>query len=548
MNNLIEPTPSAYAYPLLIKQLFLAPMVNNPQQEIVYRDQLTITYKTWNERVHRLANVLASIGVGQGSTVAFMDWDSHRYLEAYYAVPMMGAVLHTINVRLSPEQMVYTIEHAEDNVIVCHADFLPLLEAIKGRISEGTKFILIDDGSEVTSHHFQFEGEYEKLLAAASNEFDFPEFDENTRATTFYTTGTTGLPKGVYFSHRQLVLHTLVTTATLAAPAVQGRLHKNSIYMPITPMFHVHAWGIPYVATFLGIKQVYPGKYVPSVLLKLLDSHKVTFSHCVPTILNMLLKEPGSINYDLSKWTCVIGGAALPKSLASEALKRGIDVFGGYGMSETCPVAALSFVPENELELPLEEQVALRCRTGKAVGMVQIRVVDDEGNDVPQDDKTPGEIVMRAPHLTQGYLKDRVHSEKLWAGGWLHTNDVACIDKNGSIRITDRTKDVIKVGGEWLSSLEIEDVIAKHEGVAEVAVIGAPDMNWGEIPLAIVVPKADAVFDDKELLHILKSSVDSGVLPREAITLKVKRAEIIDKTSVGKVNKVALRGKFLIQG
>ncbi|GAB1452274.1 hypothetical protein MASR2M47_23300 [Draconibacterium sp.] len=407
---------------------------------------------------------------------------------------------------------------------------------------------MIDDGSEVTSHHFQFEGEYEKLLAAASNEFDFPEFDENTRATTFYTTGTTGLPKGVYFSHRQLVLHTLVTTATLAAPAVQGRLHKNSIYMPITPMFHVHAWGIPYVATFLGIKQVYPGKYVPSVLLKLLDSHKVTFSHCVPTILNMLLKEPGSINYDLSKWTCVIGGAALPKSLASEALKRGIDVFGGYGMSETCPVAALSFVPENELELPLEEQVALRCRTGKAVGMVQIRVVDDEGNDVPQDDKTPGEIVMRAPHLTQGYLKDRVHSEKLWAGGWLHTNDVACIDKNGSIRITDRTKDVIKVGGEWLSSLEIEDVIAKHEGVAEVAVIGAPDMNWGEIPLAIVVPKADAVFDDKELLHILKSSVDSGVLPREAITLKVKRAEIIDKTSVGKVNKVALRGKFLIQG
>lgn len=548
MNNLIEPTPSAYAYPLLIKQLFLAPMVNNPQQEIVYRDQLTITYKTWNERVHRLANVLASIGVGQGSTVAFMDWDSHRYLEAYYAVPMMGAVLHTINVRLSPEQMVYTIEHAEDNVIVCHADFLPLLEAIKGRISEGTKFILIDDGSEITSHHFQFEGEYEKLLAAASNEFDFPEFDENTRATTFYTTGTTGLPKGVYFSHRQLVLHTLVTTATLAAPAVQGRLHKNSIYMPITPMFHVHAWGIPYVATFLGIKQVYPGKYVPSVVLKLLDSHKVTFSHCVPTILNMLLKEPGSINYDLSKWTCVIGGAALPKSLASEALKRGIDVFGGYGMSETCPVAALSFVPENELELPLEEQVALRCRTGKAVGMVQIRVVDDEGNDVPQDDKTPGEIVMRAPHLTQGYLKDRVHSEKLWAGGWLHTNDVACIDKNGSIRITDRTKDVIKVGGEWLSSLEIEDVIAKHEGVAEVAVIGAPDMNWGEIPLAIVVPKADAVFDDKELLHILKSSVDSGVLPREAITLKVKRAEIIDKTSVGKVNKVALRGKFLIQG
>ena len=545
MYNIIEQTPSAYAYPLLIKQLFLAPIANNPNQEIVYRDQLTITYKTWKERVQRLASVLSSIGVKHGCTVAMMDWDSHRYLEAYYAIPMMGAVLHTINVRLSPEQMVYTIEHAEDDVIICHADFLPLLEAIKGRISEGRKFILIDDGGEVAPHHFHFEGEYEKMLADASPKFDFPEFDENTRATTFYTTGTTGLPKGVYFSHRQLVLHTLVETATLAAPSVQGRLHKESVYMPLTPMFHVHAWGIPYVATFLGIKQVYPGRYIPSVLLKLLDTHKVTFSHCVPTILNMLLKDPASANCDLSNWICVIGGAALPKSIALEALNRGIDVFGGYGMSETCPIASLSFVSDKDLELSNEEQVAMRCRTGKAVGTVQIRIVDEEGNDVPQDDKTPGEIVMRAPYLTQGYLKDHVHSEKLWAGGWLHTNDVACIDKNGSIRITDRTKDVIKVGGEWLSSLEIEDVIAKHEGVAEVAVIGAPDLNWGEIPLAIVVPKPDAKFEDKELIHILKASVDSGVLPREAITLKIKRAEVIDKTSVGKVNKVALRGKFL---
>lgn len=545
MNNIIDQTPSAYAYPLLIKQLFLAPLANNPNQEIVYRDQLTISYKTWYERVHRLAGALASVGVKHGSTVAVMDWDSHRYLEAYYAIPMMGAVLHTINVRLSPEQMVYTIEHAEDDVIICHADFLPLIEAIKGRISDGRKFILIDDGGEVTPHHFQFEGEYEKLLAEASPKYDFPDFDENTRATTFYTTGTTGLPKGVYFSHRQLVLHTLVATSTLAAPSVQGRLHKESVYMPITPMFHVHAWGIPYVATFLGIKQVYPGRYVPSVLLKLLDTHKVSFSHCVPTILNMLLKDPTSASYDLSNWICVIGGAALPKALAIEALKRGIDVFGGYGMSETCPLASISFITEKELDLSPEEQAELRCRTGKAVGTAQIRVVDDEGNDVAQDDKTPGEIVMRAPYLTQGYLKDHVHSEKLWAGGWLHTNDVACIDKNGSIRITDRTKDVIKVGGEWLSSLEIEDVIAKHDGVAEVAVIGAPDVNWGEIPLAIVVSKANAEFEDKELIHILKSSVDSGVLPREAITLKVKRAEVIDKTSVGKVNKVALRVKFL---
>ena len=545
MSNLIKRTASAYDYPLLIKQLFLAPLGNNPDQEIVYRDQLTLTYQSWKERVHRLANVLTSVGVVRGSTVAVMDWDSNRYLEAYYAVPMMGAVLHTINVRLSPEQLVYTIEHAEDDVIICHADFVPLLEAIKGRISEGRKFILIDEGIEVSRNHISFEGEYEKLLAEAAPVFNFPDFDENTRATTFYTTGTTGLPKGVYFSHRQLVLHTLSTTAALASPSVQGRLHNESVYMPLTPMFHVHAWGIPYIATFLGVKQVYPGKYVPLMLLKLLVAHQVTFSHCVPTILNMLLKEPDSASYDLSRWTCIIGGAVLPKALAIQALNRGIDVFAGYGMSETCPVVALSQLTEKELELSLEEQAELRCRTGRPIGLAQIRVVDEEGKDVLWNDKTPGEIIMRTPYLTQGYLKDHVHSEKLWENGWLHTSDVACVDECGSIRITDRTKDVIKVGGEWLSSLEIEDVIAMHEGVMEVAVIGLPDVSWGEVPLAIIVAKENVQFDDWDIIQIVKASVEYGVLPREAITLKVRRAEAIDKTSVGKVNKVALRAKFI---
>ena len=545
MSNLIEKTRSAYDYPLLIKQLFLSPLANNPDQQIVYRDQLTITYKTWQERVHRLANALASVGVTPGSTVAVMDWDSHRYLEAYYAIPMMGAVLHTINVRLSAEQMLYTIDHAEDDVIICHSEFLPLLEAIRGRISEGRKFILIDEGDEVLNPHFQFEGEYEEMLAEASPEFDFPEFDENTRATTFYTTGTTGLPKGVYFSHRQLVLHTLSTTAALSSNSVQGRLHRESIYMPLTPMFHVHAWGLPYIATFLGTKQVYPGKYIPAILLKLLETHKVTFSHCVPTILNMLLKDPSSLQCDLSRWTCIIGGAALPGSIAIEALRRGIDVFGGYGMSETCPVLSLSQLTEKELNLTPEEQADIRCRTGVPIGLAQMRVVDQDGKDVPNDDKTPGEIIVRSPYLTQGYLKDHVHSEKLWEGGWMHTNDVACVNEKGSIRITDRSKDVIKVGGEWLSSLEIEDVIAKHEGVSEVAVIGALDLNWGEIPLAIVVAKPGATFDDREIIQTVKASVDSGVLPREAITMKVQRADAIDKTSVGKINKVALRGRFL---
>jgi fatty-acyl-CoA synthase len=544
MSNLIEKTKSAYDYPLLIKQLFLAPLGNNPDQEIIYRDQFSMTYRTWKERVHRLADALTKIGVKHGDTVAVMDWDSHRYLEVYYAIPMMGAVLHTINVRLSPEQMVYTIEHAEDDVIICHADFLPLLEAIRGRIISGRKFILIDEEGNVNNHHFHFEGEYEKMLAAASPDFTFPDFDENTRATTFYTTGTTGLPKGVYFSHKQLLMHTIATTASIAANSTQGRLHKESVYMPLTPMFHVHAWGLPYVATFLGIKQVYPGKYIPALILNLLEKHKVTFSHCVPSILKILLKDPLSEKCDLSKWTCVIGGAALPKSIALEALARGIDIFAGFGMSETCPVVSLSFLSDSDLELPAEEQVDLRCRTGRPIGLAQVRVVDSEGKDVPWDDKTNGEIILRTPFLTQGYLKDNVHSEKLWEGGWMHSNDVATRDTTGNLRITDRTKDVIKVCGEWLSSLELEDIISKHDNVAEVAVIGLPDASWGEIPLAIVVPKNDSLFNDKELVQLVRLSVDSGVIPREAILIKVKKTDTIDKTSVGKVNKVALRAKF----
>jgi fatty-acyl-CoA synthase len=318
----------------------------------------------------------------------------------------------------------------------------------------------------------------------------------------------------------------------------------ESVYMPLTPMFHVHAWGIPYIATYLGIKQVYPGKYIPAMLLRMLGNHRVSFSHCVPTILNMLLKDPLSLQYDLSHWTVVIGGAALPKSIAAEALKRGIDIFAGYGMSETCPVVSLSLLSDRELELPADEQIELRCRIGRPIGLAQVRIVDADGKDVPWDDKTQGEIILRTPFLTQGYMKDHVHSEKLWEGGWMHSNDVACVNSSGSIRITDRTKDVIKVGGEWLSSLEIEDIISKIDYVAEVAVIGMPDTSWGEIPLAVVVSKDPALFDDKQIIQMVRTSVDSGVLPREAILLKVLKTDVIDKTSVGKVNKVALRTKF----
>lgn len=273
-DNLIHRTASAYTYPLLIKNLLQAPAVNDPQQEIVYRDQARFTYAEFRQRVRKLANTLTDIGVKPGDTVAVMDWDSHRYLECFYAVPMLGAVLHTVNIRLSPEQILYTIDHAEDDYILVNEEFLPLLDQIKGRIDTVKEYILLQEGQHQPETTLTFAGEYESLLAKSSDHYDFPDFDENTRATTFYSTGTTGMPKGVYFSHRQLVLHTLAGMAALGTVVNHGRFHQQDIYMPITPMFHVHAWGFPYIATSLGIKQVYPGKYAPEMLLKLIDKEK----------------------------------------------------------------------------------------------------------------------------------------------------------------------------------------------------------------------------------------------------------------------------------
>lgn len=544
-DNLIQRTMSAYSYPLLIKNLLKAPVVEDPQQQIVYRDRMRLSYAEFRQRVCRLANALSEIGVKPGDTVAVMDWDSHRYLECFYAVPMLGAVLHTVNIRLSPEQILYTIDHAEDDYILVNEEFLPILEQIKGRIDTVKGYVLLQDGQSQPQSSLSFLGEYEALLDGTSGHFDFADFDENTRATTFYTTGTTGLPKGVYFSHRQLVLHTLGVLAAMGTPAGHGRFHQQDVYMPITPMFHVHAWGFPYVATTLGIKQVYPGKYAPDMLLTLIDREKVTLSHCVPTILHLLMSHPHWKTIDLSRWKVLIGGAALPQSMCRAALEKGIDIFSGYGMSETCPVLTIAHL--NEEDLSLDEQVEVRCKTGRPMPLVDIRVADEELSEVPRDGESVGEIIVRAPWLTQGYLKDQRNSEVLWRGGYLHTGDVASRNKQNYVKITDRIKDVIKIGGEWVSSLELEDLLCTHPAVTEAAVIGLPDAKWGEKPLALVVRNADADTSEKDLQKHIHGFIDKGIIAKELVLLKVQFVETIDKTSVGKINKRALREKFKLE-
>lgn len=518
-----------------------------PRQEIVYRDSFRYTYSDFFIRVRKLAGLYKELGVRSGDVIGVMDWDSHRYLEHYYAVPMMGAILHTINVRLSPEQVLYTINDAEDKVLVVHKDFIPLLKAIEGRLETVDKIILIGEGQDVDYNSYKVVGEYEELLDKVEANYQFDEdLDENTIATLFYTTGTTGNPKGVYFSHRQLVLHTLSLGFAASAYNQPVSFTYTDVYMPLTPMFHVHAWGVPYVATLLGVKQVYPGKYEPEMILKLLVKEKVTFSHCVPTILHMIVTHPATQNVDLSGWKVIIGGSALPKGLCKAAWERGIKVISGYGMSETCPVLTLAQLKPHMFEWSEDEKIDVYTKTGFPVPLVKLKIVDGNMNELPPGKSNQGEIVVRTPWLTMGYYKSEEKSKELWRGGWLHTQDVAYKDEEGYVKITDRLKDVIKTGGEWISSLELESLISQHPAVSEVAVVGVPHEKWGERPVAHVVLKSeykDKITED-ELKGFMMKFVDTGVIEKWAVPDKFIFVEELPKTSVGKIDKKAIRAQY----
>jgi fatty-acyl-CoA synthase len=534
----------AYRYPLLIRHLLHTPLATSASQEIVYRDRFRCTYVEFRRRLGRLATGLASHGVEAGTTVAVMDWDSHRYLECFFAIPMMGAVLQTVNVRLTAEQIAYTINHAGAEIVLAHRDFLPGLEEIRDRLPAVRKVILIDDGASTsTGAPSWVEDEYEALLDRSIADFDFVDFDENAVATTFYTTGTTGEPKAVCFTHRQLVLHTLAVLAACGSAANGQSFRRGDVYMPLTPMFHVHAWGNPFVATLLGVKQVYPGRYVPEEILALREGEGVTYSHCVPTILRMLLSAADAGGTDLAGWKMCIGGSALPAGLAREALARGIDIYAGYGMSETGPVMTITRLDKPPGSSPEADEIDRRCRTGAPIPLVDLRIVDVDNQPLPHDDRATGEIVVRAPWLTQCYVGNERASEELWFGGYLHTQDVARIDSNGYVQITDRIKDVIKTGGEWLSSIEIEDVVSRHPDVAEVAVIAVRDEKWGERPHVIVVARAGRgeSLSAAVVRDWIATAARAGTLPKYAIPERVTLVDALPKTSVGKLNKRVLR-------
>ncbi len=540
-------TGEHYDYQLLIKNLLNSPLTYSPDQEIVYRDKFRYTYSEFNIRIHKLANVLSSLNVKMDDTVAVIEYDSHRYLECFFAIPMMGAVLQMINWRLSPEQIVYTLNHTEAKTIIIHEEFLPFLEKNYNDLTFLVTVIVISEENIKIETKITLDANYEKMMLEVSDDYNFIDFDENKKATTFYTTGTTGNLKGVHFSHRQLVLHTFSVAVATGSYETIGRFRSDDIYMPLTPMFHVHAWGFPYIATLLGAKQVYPGKYEPEIILKLVKNEDVTFSHCVPTILQMLFECPSINKSDLSRWKIIIGGSKLNMGLARIANEHGITIYTGYGMSETCPVISLSVLKRHMMNWDTEQQLQIVTKAGLPLPLVEVEIIDTDEEILPHDGETVGEIVFRAPWLTKDYYNDPDKTAELWNNGYLHSGDIGHISKDGYIQVIDRVKDLIKTGGEWVSSLDLENAMGQLNAVTESAAIGIPDPKWGERPMMYVVldPSFDGEVSIDELkIHMHQASLN-GAFPKYGIPDNYKIVDELPKTSVGKLDKKLLRQSSL---
>jgi fatty-acyl-CoA synthase len=538
---------AAPSYELTIDKLLLNTLHRQSRQEIVY-GKMRYDWVAFYERVRRLSSGLEHMGVRKGTTVAVIDVDTNRYLEAYYAIPMMGATMHTVNIRLPPEHIGYTMVHAQDEFILIRDEFLPIATKLAGSIKTLKGVVTMSDTGSAPTAPFPNSKFYDDLLAEGDPQYEFPELDENTRATIFYTSGTTGFPKGVWFTHRQLVLHTLGTQIGLAGGFPQNRLEVRDVVLPLVPFFHVHSWGVPYGVGLNGQKTVLAGKYDPSNILELIAREGVTWSNMVPTVLNMILVHPAVEKYRdaLGRWKVSVGGAALPREMALRAQKLGINVMGGYGLSETAPVLTLANPTDRTIGMSKEQALdAVLLKTGIPIPLVAIRVVDPEMKDVPRDGKTAGEIVVRGPWLTSEYYKEPAKTEELWKGGWLHTGDMAVMDEEGYATIVDRIKDAIKSGGEWIPTIIIEDLLVRHPAVLEAAVIGAKDQQWGERPLAVVSLRQNQSTTSDDLKKHMETFVAEGKMakfwvPEHYVILE----EQLPKTSTGKIDKKPLREKY----
>ncbi|WP_243030436.1 long-chain fatty acid--CoA ligase [Thermus altitudinis] len=503
-----------------------------PQKEVVSRLHTSKVHRTSYAslfvRAKRLMGGLRNLGVQVGDRVATLGFNHFRHLEAYFAVPGMGAVLHTANPRLSLKEIAYILNHAEDKVLLFDPQLLPLVERLRPELSTVRHLVVMDEKAP--------EGylAYEEVLG---EEVDPVRVPERAACGMAYTTGTTGLPKGVVYSHRALVLH------TLAASLEDGTaLSEKDTVLPVVPMFHVNAWCLPYAATLVGAKQVLPGPRLdPASLVELFDGEGVTFTAGVPTVWLALAEYLEGTGQGLKTLRrLVVGGSAAPGSLVERFERMGIEVRQGYGLTETSPVVVQNFIKSHLESLPWEERIRLKAKTGLPIPLVRLRVADEEGRPVAKDGRTMGEVQLKGPWITGGYYRNEEASRQaLNTDGWFRTGDIAVWDEEGYLEIKDRLKDLIKSGGEWISSVDLENALMGHPQVKEAAVVAIPHPRWQERPLAVVVPRGEKPSEEDLKEHLLKAGFAKWQLPDAFVFV-----EEIPRTSAGKFLKRALRERY----
>jgi fatty-acyl-CoA synthase len=525
--------------PLLISSLLEHAAKVFPSTEIVTRTvEGPIHRYTWPDVRHRsrqLAEALRALSVREGDAVATIAWNTHRHLELYYGVSGMGAVIHTVNPRLHPSQLIYVLNHAEDRVLFVDLTFVPLVEAVWDQLETVKYLVVLTDRAHMPDTRIPDALCYEDLIAEQPGTYEWPELDENAAAGICYTSGTTGNPKGVVYSHRSNVLHAYAVSLPTALP-----VRTDDVVLPVVPMFHVNAWGVPYAAAMTGSKLVMPGPRLDGPgLTELMNAEGVTGYMGVPTVHLGLLahwRESGESVPSL-RWV-TNGGAAPGSAMIRDYLQRGIDVIHGWGMTETSPVGSISRLTPSEAELPEDDKVEILVRQGRPIFGVELRIVDTEGKALPHDGNAFGELQIRGPWVSSAYLGSEPGSA-LDDEGWFSTGDVAVIHPDAVVQITDRKKDLIKSGGEWISSIDLEDVAGRHPEIAMAAVIGVAHPKWGERPLLVAQARPGTSPTPESVLEFLEGQVPKWWLPDDVVFV-----DALPLGATGKVQKSRLRETF----